>query len=357
MRPTLESMAAHMSVANATAARRRRVKVMQLVIGLALMVVTFAVFLPKIAGYGSVWAAVRSMSPWQVALLAIVAIWNLLTFGPNWMVALPGLRFWQSLEMNMAATAVANTVPAGSAVSFGISWAMLREWGFERRAVALALILNGIWNNLLNAGYPIVAVTLLALTGETNDVLMRAAFLGAVLFIVVVAVLVAIMHSEKQALRFGRFWDRVATVALRLLRRGPVQGSGLALVRFRVDSLELLRRRWLALSATIIIGTLSVFLVLLVALRVTGIGASDVTIIEAFTAWSLVRLFTALPLTPGGIGITELVLVGTLTQFGGDEANVVAAVLLYRALTYLPPVFIGALVAFTWRRHRAAERI
>jgi uncharacterized protein (TIRG00374 family) len=345
-------MAAPMSVANATSAsRRRRIRALQVVVGVALMVVTFAIFLPRIADYGSVWEAVRSMSPWQVGLLAIVAIWNLLTFGPNWMVALPGLGFWQSIEVNMASTAVANVVPAGSAVSFGISWAMLREWGFERRAVALALILNGIGNNLVNVGYPLVAVGLLAIAGEDNSVMTRASLFGAALFVLGVLVLVAIMHSEKQAVRFGRFWDRLASALLRPVRRGPVRGSGLALVRFREDSLELLRRRWLALTATILVGTLSVFLVLVVALKVTGIGSSEVTLIEAFTAWSLVRLLTAIPITPGGIGITELVLVGSLTGFGGDEPKVVAAVLLFRALTYLPPVFIGAVVAFTWRRH------
>ena len=105
------------------------------------------------------------------------------------------------------------------------------------------------------------------------------------------------------------------------------------------------------MTACVVVGTMSVFLVLLVALRVTGVGSHDVTIIEAFTAWSLVRLLTALPLTPGGIGITELGLVGTLTSFGGEEAKIVAAVLLFRALTLLPPIIIGALVAFTWRRH------
>jgi uncharacterized protein (TIRG00374 family) len=345
-------MAAPMSVANAaTASRRRRIRAIQLFFAAALMVVTFAVFLPSIADYGSVWDAVHTMSTWQVALLAVVAIWNLLTFGPNWMVALPGLGFWQSLEMNMASTAVANVVPAGSAVSFGISWAMLREWGFERRAVALALILNGIWNNMVNVGYPLIAVGLLAITGEENAVMTRASIFGAALLVIGVVVLVAIMHSEKQAVRFGRFWDRIASAVLRPVRRGPVKGSGVALVRFREDSLELLSRRWLALTVTIVVGTLSVFLVLVVALRVTDIGSSEVTVVEAFTAWSLVRLLTALPLTPGGIGITELVLVGTLTGFGGDEPKVVAAVLLFRALTFLPPVFIGAVVAFTWRRH------
>ena len=338
-------------IAARRARRRKRVRAIQLTFGLAIMVATFAIFLPRIAGYGSVWDAVQSMSTAQVVLLIAVATWNVLTFGPNWMVALPGLRYGQSLEVTMASTAVANVVPAGGAVSFGISWAMLREWGFERRAVALALVLNGILNNLVNVGYPLVAVGLLAVTGEENTVVTRASFFGAALFVIAIGALVAIMHSEKQALRIGQLWDRAASSVLRLVRRGPVRGGGLALVRFREDSLDLLRRRWFALALSIVVGTLSVFLVLIVALRVTGVDASDVSLLEAFTAWSLVRLLTAIPITPGGVGITELVLVGTMTQLGGDEPAVVAAVLLFRALTFLPPVFIGAIVAFTWRRH------
>jgi uncharacterized protein (TIRG00374 family) len=332
-------------------------RTIQVCFAIVMVVVTFAVFLPSIAGYGSVWDAAQSMSMAQVFLLLAVATWNILTFGPNWMVALPGLGFRQSLELNMASTAVANVVPAGGAVSFGVSWAMLREWGFERRAVALALILNGVGNNLVNVGYPLVAVVLLALTGQDNAVITQASFVGAGLFIAAIGALVAIMHSEKQAVRIGQLFDRVASAVLRLVRRGPVRGGGLALVRFREDSLALLRRRWLPLTIAIVVGTLSVFLVLVVALRVTGVDSDDVTVVEAFTAWSLVRLLTAIPITPGGVGITELVLVGTMTQFGGDEPAVVAAVLLFRALTLLPPIFIGAIVAFTWRRHarRAAS--
>jgi uncharacterized protein (TIRG00374 family) len=228
---------------------------------------------------------------------------------------------------------------------------MLREWGFERRAVALALILNGIWNNMVNVGYPLVAVGLLAITGEENAVMTRASIFGAALLVIGVVVLVAIMHSEKQAVRFGRFWDRIASAVLRPVRRGPVQA-----VVWRWFAFARIRSSCCAgdgtpLTLAIVVGTLSVFLVLIVALKVTGVGSNEVTLIEAFTAWSLVRLLTAIPITPGGIGITELVLVGTLTGFGGDEPKVVAAVLLFRALTFLPPVFIGAVVAFTWRRH------
>jgi uncharacterized protein (TIRG00374 family) len=346
-------MAAPMSVSNgATNRRRRRVRLLQAALAVVAVVVTFAVFLPSIADYGSVWDAVQSMSAAQVVLLGVVATWNILTFGPNWMVALPGLRFRQSLELNMASTAVANVVPGGSAVSFGVSWAMLREWGFERRAVALALILTGVGNNLVNVGYPLVAVALLAATGQDNTVIRQTSFLGAGLFVAIIGASVAIMHSETQALRIGQLFDRVASACSRMVRRGPVRGAGLVLVRFREDSLALLRRRWHALTIAVVVATLSVFLVLVVALRVTGVDGGEITLVEAFTAWSLVRLLTAIPITPGGVGIAELVLVGTLTQFGGDEPAVVAAVLLFRALTLLPPIFIGAIVAFTWRRHQ-----
>jgi uncharacterized protein (TIRG00374 family) len=291
------------------------------------------------------------MQAWQVALLVAVAALNVLTFAPDWMVLLPGLRLRQALEVTMASTAVANVVPAGGAVSFAISWTMFREWGFEGRAVARALILNGISNNLLNVGYPVLAIVLLTTTGETNAFLTRAAIVGVVVFVLSIGSLIAIVHGEKQAIRAGNLWDRVASFALRLIKRGPVRGSGPALARFRADSIELIRRRWWAMILCVVVGTMTVFLVMIVALRVTGIHSGDISIIEAFTAWSLVRLLTALPLTPGGIGITELGLVGTLTQFGGEEAKVVAAVLLFRALTLLPPIIIGAIVAFTWRHH------
>ncbi len=348
------------STGNTPAVRSRRPRkwrVVQVGFGVVLMIVTFAIFLPLIADYGSVWDAAKAMSAWQVALLIAVGVLNILTFAPNWVVSLPGIGFVQSLEMPMASTAVANIVPAGSAVSFGVAWGMMREWGFERREVARALVLNGIWNQLTNVGYPLVAVALLTITGRKNAFLVQAAIVGGIFFLLGIGLLVAIMHSEQQALRFGRFWDRIATRALRLVRRGPVTASGEAIARFRGDSLDLLRRRWLALTIAILVGTMSVFLVLIVALRVTGIPGDQVSVLEAFTAWSLIRLLTALPITPGGIGITEIGLVGSLTSFGGDEPKVVAAVLLFRALTFLPPIFIGAVVAFTWRRHERRESV
>jgi uncharacterized membrane protein YbhN (UPF0104 family) len=61
---------------------------------------------------------------------------------------------------------------------------------------------------------------------------------------------------------------------------------------------------------------------------------------------------TVLPLTPGGLGIVELGLTAPLIAGlgSGGSARVAAAVLLYRALTYLPSLPLGAL-AFAWWRY------
>ena len=51
----------------------------------------------------------------------------------------------------------------------------------------------------------------------------------------------------------------------------------------------------------------------------------------------------------------ELGLASALVGFGASNAEAVAAVLLYRVLTVLPSLVLGAICGLTWRRHRAAE--
>ena len=90
---------------------------------------------------------------------------------------------------------------------------------------------------------------------------------------------------------------------------------------------------------------------LLACLRGTGLSQAQVPWQTSLAAFAFVRLLTALPITPGGLGITELGLVGILAASAGPRASaqVTAAVLLYRALTYLPPIPLGAAAWLIWR--------
>jgi uncharacterized protein (TIRG00374 family) len=99
-------------------------------------------------------------------------------------------------------------------------------------------------------------------------------------------------------------------------------------------------------------GHLTVYLVLLVTLRVLGVSGGEVSVVEAFAAWSLVRLLGSIPITPGGLGVVELGLTTALVGFGGEQTEVVAAVLVYRVLTVVPTLLIGLLAGATWKRHR-----
>ena len=100
---------------------------------------------------------------------------------------------------------------------------------------------------------------------------------------------------------------------------------------------------------------MTVFLVLLISLRALQVPADQVTVVQAFAAWSLARLLGSIPITPGGIGVVELSLTGTLVGFGGNNAGVVAAVLVYRFLTMVPTLVIGVIAASTLRRHSPAD--
>src|SRR5262249_2612870 len=142
----------------------------------------------------------------------------------------------------------------------------------------------------------------------------------------------------------------------RLIRRRTVTWDGESLVAFRRQAVGLLGRRWWLLTLATIAGQMSVFLVLVTCLRTLGVTESPVTLTEAFAAWTLVRLLGSLPITPGGLGVVELGLTGALVGFGGRNDAVVAAVLLYRALTILPTLVLGLIAGALWRRLRPHQQ-
>lgn len=318
--------------------------------GLGLIAATFAYFLPSIADYGQVGGVVKELSWWWVgALLAATAL-NVVTFAPPWQVSLPRLTFLQALTVTQASTALSIVVPGGIAAGMAGSYGVLRRWGFAVHDVARAITLTGLWNQFANLSFPIVAVFLLAITGESTAALAGVAFVGVAVLGVVVAGLMLVLLSARLASDLGDVAARVANWALRQIRRGPVGWNGESFERFRADSGDLLGRRWHVLTATTFVGNLTAFLVLVLCLRAMGVEPSEVALVEAFAAWAFVRIIATVPITPGGVGVVELGLAGTLVGFGGRNAEVVAAVLVYRFLTVVPTLLLGLGAAFNLRR-------
>ena len=321
-------------------------------IGLAVVVATFAFLLPRIADYRDVWGVVETLSWAGAAALTGAMLLNLVTYAPPWMAALPGLRFRQAFVVTQASTASTYIAPAGAAVGMGVSFAMLRGWGFPGPAVGLAVAVTSVWNQLAMLAFPAIALGLLTSSGAAHAALGAVAAVGLATFAVVVGAFAAGLSTPTLARRIGDSAARIASWCLGLIRRGPVGWGGESFVRFRSETNRLLRRRWHVLTVATAAGHFTVFVVFFVALRALDVSPDEVSAVEAFAAWSLARLLGSIPITPGGLGVVELGLTTSLLAFGGDQVEVVAAVLLYRAVTMIPTVVIGLVTGLTWKRYR-----
>ena len=141
------------------------------------------------------------------------------------------------------------------------------------------------------------------------------------------------------------------TIAARLARRAPPASAAGSLPGFRDRASALLAARGWRITAATVASHLMLWLVLLACLRAVSLSQAQLPWQTSLAAFAVVRLLTAIPVTPGGLGITELGLIGILAGSAGQDASakVTAAVLMFRTVTYLPSIPLGALACLTWR--------
>lgn len=294
--------------------------------------------------------AMADMTPLEIVGLLLLTLWNTVTYWLVLMSALPGLTLRQAAISSTTSTAVANTVPGGAAFGVVTTTAMYASWGVPAPAIARAVVVTGVWNTFVKLGMPVVALAFLAVAGEAGPGLVSAALAGVAVLAVAVVVFALVLRSEALARQVGSRLAALSTRGLRVLRRREVGDWGEAAVRFRRDTIGLLHHKWVPLTLATLVSHISLYVVLLVALRDVGVSEQEVSWAEVLGAFAFVRLLTALPITPGGVGVVELGLTAALVVAGGEQAEVVAAVLVFRGLTYLLPVPFGALTYLLWRR-------
>jgi uncharacterized protein (TIRG00374 family) len=194
------------------------------------------------------------------------------------------------------------------------------------------------------------------LVGRASPPLQAAAYIGAAALLVVAVGFRAMLLSERFAGLVGRAVSRILAVGCAVIRRAPPQRVPGMLLDFRAGASGLLAERGLRITATTVASNISLWLVLLACLRCSGLTQAQVSWEVSFAAFAFVRLLSVLPVTPGGIGVVELGLTGPLIV-GLDAAaavRVAAAVLLYRAVTYLLPIPLGGAAYLWWRHSRPA---
>ena len=335
--------------------RRRGRAVLRSALGLALAVAVFALVVPRIASYRSVVDQLATVSTAWALALAASALLDVLSTPLPWQAVVPQLPFIGALGFTQASTALTTVLPGGAPLGMAISFGFLRRLGVTAGQAGFAVAVTGIWSQVMIFVYPLVGALLVFATGDLTSSTAAIAGASAAAGLVIVVLTVAALRSPRSAHWLGETAARVAAWVGGLFRRSPPDWSGDALVRLREERLGALRRRWPALTVATLANQLSAFLVFELCLLAVGISLTSLPLSEAFLAWAIGRVLTSLPLTPGGIGVVELGMIGTLVGFGAPHSHVVAAVLLYRSLIILPTLFVGAaaLIGFRLRRGRA----
>jgi uncharacterized protein (TIRG00374 family) len=343
-------------------ARRPLLRGIQIALSIAVVVAIFALIIPKIASYAAVWRVITDLTWLEMTSLVAATIFNLFTYWWLMQVAMPGLTFGQAAVANQSSTTIANIIPGGGVVALGVTYTMFHSWGFTGSQIALLISTTGIWNTFLKLGLPVVAVVLLAITGRATSALLIPAAIGLAILIGSIVLFGMVLWKKELARgigdRIGRAWSWIR----KHFRKEPVTTWGEGAVRFRKQTIKLVAKRWPALTLMTVVSHLALWFVLLLTLRHVGVSAQEVSTIQVLAVFAFARLLSAAPITPGGLGVVELALIGGLYAAGRDHADVpldvfktqvTAGALLFRTLTYGIQIPLGGFTYMIWQRMKS----
>ena len=349
-----------MSATTEDVAPKRHLSTSQIVafaFGIIVVVAIFVFAIPKYADYGAVWEAMKTLTPLEFWSLLAATIFNLYTYWLANEAGLIGMGLGQSAVVTQTSTSVANTLPAGGAFGVGVTAAMLNTWGFTAGEITLFVGVTGIWNIFVKLGLPVVALALLVITGNSNPGLTAAAGIGVIVLAIAVALLVLVFRSEAMARKVGGIVGSVFNAFRKLLRKPTNDEMGDKAVTFRRETIILTSRRWFMLTWTTVLSQVALFLVLLLSLRHMGVAESELAAVEVFAVYSFSRLLSAIPITPGGVGVIDLGYIAGLTAIdSGEKAAIVAAVLIFRLLTYGLQIPLGVVTYVIYLRRTRWRR-
>ena len=340
-------------------------RVAQILISLAVVLVIFIRVLPQIADYSAVWATVRSLTWFELLSLFVVTALHHMAVWPQLVASLPGLTLGQAAVNSQTTTAVANILPGGGMLAVGVSYAMCRSWGFADPAIGLSALITFIWNTFFRLALPVIALTLLVVQGKGSGGLILASLVGLAILVAAVGLAVTMRWRTKLAGQIGSIVAAVASFLRRIVRRPPVGDWAEAAKRFRGEGANLIQDRWLPLTLSTAVTHLALYGVMVLAVRDVGISGREVTWAQILGVFAFVRLLSVFPITPGGLGIVDLGYIGGLVLAGRDHADVpmavfhaqvAAAVLVFRAFTLALQLPQGALAYAIWQRRKSWRR-
>ena len=323
-------------------------------VGLVTLVLIFVKVIPQIGSYQDAFEAIKAMSAFNIAVIAVTVVVYLTVYGFPFMAAVPGLPYRQSFQLNQAAFAISNGVPAGGALGLGVQYAMLASYVVPPTVATAAIGATGVWSVFITLGLPVFGIMAIAASGTISaGAYVYIGALGLGVLVTMIVVFALIMRSEPLAARIGGWANALARPVMRLFKKDAPDLVP-SVLKFRTDTVDLVRRRWGLITVSQIAVSLCQFAIFYAALRgVEGGQSSTTPFLVAFGAWAVAQIGIMIPITPGGLGTVDAFMISLLTQMGVSSGDATAADLVWRAASFVPQIIVGVLCLISWSRRAA----
>ncbi len=315
-------------------ARRRIRRVLTL---LVLAVIIEELVLPQLAGTREALHLLNQIQPaWVIAGILLEAA-ALTCYGQLTRSLLPRATrppLGTVMRIHLSTLGVSHVVPGGSAVGAGLAYDLFVRAGVSGPNAAFALGAQGIGSAVvLNLLLWIGLLVSIPVHGF-DPLYTTAAIVGTLLLVVFSTALASLTYGEERTVR----------VLQRIVRHLPFlhEDAARRIVHQLATRIRALGNDWRLLARAVGWATAN-WLLDLASLGVFLAAFGHVVPIDdLLVAFGLANVLGAIPITPGGLGIIEGVLIPTLVGFGTPRGVALLGVAAWRLFNFWLPIPVGA---------------
>ena len=304
---------------------------------LAFAVVFHFFILPQLGGAKEALSAIGTLSPLLLIVVVLLEGVAFLAYARLTQMLLPSEHrppLGTAFGSVLASTGVNHVVPGGAATTAAVNYRLLGHAGVPRQELGFALGTQAIGSAVvLNIILWLALLAAIPTSGFT-PLFGTAAIIGVVLIGGFSAIVFGLIRGgDAFANRVGDWAGRLPKVDAERVRKAMIkieeQVVTLANDPKRLRMVVVLAAaNWLFDAAALWV-TLTAF-------------GSRPGVIGVLVAHGLANLLAAVPVSPGGLGVIEAVLIPTLVGFGTPAAVAAVGVVAYRLANFWLPIPVGA---------------
>ncbi len=322
------------------------------IVGLLLCALVLYGVAPAVLGVLDAWPRVADIQPYWFAALIVAQVGSWAGFWLVQRLSVDARSWWPIITSQLASGALARVVPGGGAAAAALQYRMLVQAGISPSLAGVGIGAATIVILATLCALPLLALPPIILGVAVPQRLAQAAVVGAVIFLLLLAIGATLMSSDRAVRWVARAWQRVGG---RLRKKKPPRAD---LPEVLLDQRDLVRSafgaRWWEAVAGAAMRWLLDWATLMAALAAVGQHPRPSLVLLAFCA---AQLLAQIPITPGGLGVVEAGLTGFLALIGVPAGAAAVATLAYRLVSYWLALPAGGVAWLVHRRRIRAGRV